>query len=318
MSRSSSDKLHYDIRPAKQTERQLLVDIVRVCSNQGLHISKYKYIGMGAVRFYDFLLFNRSLGIKDMISIESFTHIYNRAQYSKPYKFINVLNEETKDFISNYNSNSNTIFWLDYDGGVKKDILEDVNSLSTKIKKNDFLFVTCPAAVPKRYRGSNRKNRLSKLKIEFEGYAGTITLDDVENSNFYKAVHKILKASFKKSFSQRSDDGKFIYLIEVTYKDTSPMITIGGGFFEDNFGNQIIKECKEEFPFLYNKNNEIYEINPLNITEKERILFDHAATANDLRCSEYSELKKLGFDKEDIKSYEDLIRYIPKYVERIF
>ncbi len=64
MTRSTARFISYDLRPAKQSERTILLDLLRLTSDSGLNITGYRYVGMGANRFYDFLLMHKYLGLK--------------------------------------------------------------------------------------------------------------------------------------------------------------------------------------------------------------------------------------------------------------
>jgi hypothetical protein len=68
MKRSSAYKVQYDIRPCKQTERRILLDILKIGSEAGLELSDYMYLGFGGFKFYDFEMVFRHLGIKSMTS----------------------------------------------------------------------------------------------------------------------------------------------------------------------------------------------------------------------------------------------------------
>ena len=46
-------KVPYDLRPAKQAERRMLVDAFMILSQAGFPIRDYQYTGMGSVYFVD-------------------------------------------------------------------------------------------------------------------------------------------------------------------------------------------------------------------------------------------------------------------------
>ena len=54
MSQSTASFIAYDLRPAKEIERRMIVDFVRGVSGCGIDLSLYHYLGMGGSAFYRF------------------------------------------------------------------------------------------------------------------------------------------------------------------------------------------------------------------------------------------------------------------------
>lgn len=316
MARSTAKFISYDVRPAKQSERMILVDLLKIGGDCGLPINKYRYVGMGANRFYDFLLMHRYLGIKNMISLEHDHVMYKRALYNVPYNFINVWHKTSDAFIADDDSSElSTIFWLDYDGGIGPHILRDILSFATRMKLGDFCFVTVYGGPPNAIDGVNDEERLAWLQDTLGDAALSLNREDAEKGKFHNTVHKILAATFRNSFSPRID-GSFFPFLQVVYTDSKPMVTVGGAFLRDGQAADYRVRIKHALPFLSGK-TQPYEIRSLHLTERERALFDRAVTSKDKRCKERRELKKLGFKEPEIAAYQDLVRYLPRYVETI-
>src|ERR1700712_3390037 len=64
----SFKKIDYRLRPAKHAERVMLCDLFR--RMRFSPPETYQYVGFGSVAFIDFRLVHRTLGIRQMISIE--------------------------------------------------------------------------------------------------------------------------------------------------------------------------------------------------------------------------------------------------------
>lgn len=316
MVRSTAHFISYDLRPAKQSERRIILDLLKIAGDSGLPITTYRYVGMGANRFYDFLLMHKYLGIKKMVSLEHETNMFKRAVFNCPYKFIDVRQVTALEFINSIQLYEPSILWFDYDGGIKPGIINDIAALSTKLKVNDFCFVTVNGGRPNALRNENASARLEWFKDQLGDVAVDVTIKDVENSTFSDAVHKVLIAAFTKAFSF-CEGGKFVPFFQVEYADSMRMITIGGGLLSDETASAFGEKVAKAMPFLSAKNKSLYEIKSLHLTDRERVLFDRAATAPDRRSSEYYQIKNLGFDAEEYASYKDLIRYLPRYVETI-
>ncbi|MGO4128853.1 O-methyltransferase [Inquilinus sp. YAF38] len=316
MARSTAKFISYDLRPSKQTERRILLDLMKIAGDCGLPISSYRYIGMGANRFYDFLLIHKYLGIQKMISLEHDDEMYKRALFNVPYGFIDVKNSDAASFIATDALSDPCLLWLDYDGGIGSRTVSDISSLSTKLKVGDFCFVTVFGGPPRVLDRENDETRLVWLQDNLGDVAGEVTMADVERSAFPDAVHKVLIAAFRNAFSVRRDGG-FVPFLQVEYSDSLPMVTVGGGFLADGQASSFKTRVSRALPFLSTEATKLYEIRSMHLTERERVLFDKAATKKNKVSSEKNQLKALGFKEHEISTYRDLIRYLPRYVETI-
>jgi hypothetical protein len=313
---STARFISYDLRPAKQSERRILVDLLKIGGDSGLHIDTYRYVGMGANRFYDFLLLHKYLGISNMTSLEHDPDMFKRAEFNVPYGFINLEQKTAAEFIGADHAVPASIYWLDYDGGIGGELLADIASFSTKLKLGDFCFVTVAGEAPKVVQSVSSADRLIWLKESLAEMAGDITIEDAEKTSFHRAVHKALFAAFRNAFSPRRE-GKFVPLLQVTYTDSLRMVTVGGAFLADGMGIQYRERVKRVMPFLNTVEPVLYGIKSLHLTERERVLFDKAVTSGPRRQKEKRSLKGLGFSNADLMAYKDLVRYLPRYVETI-
>jgi hypothetical protein len=317
VARSSTARfISYDLRPAKQSERRILIDILKIGGDCGLPIDQYRYVGMGANRFYDFLLLHKYLGISTMTSLEHDPEMFKRAVFNVPYGFIDVQEKSAAAFVGEDSAEAPSIYWLDYDGGIGPDVVGDISSFSSKLKIGDFCFITVFGGPPRVLEQENDQGRLVWLQDNMGDLAGEIVLEDVERSNFTKAIHKLLIAAFRNAFSPRRD-GVFVPLLQVEYSDSTPMVTVGGALLSDGQAVNYRSKIKRALPFLNTTEAVMYHIKSLNLTERERVLFDRAVTSPSRRRVERNALKRLGFKADQIAAYKDLVRYLPRYVETI-
>ncbi len=314
--KSTAKFISYDLRPAKQSERGMLVDVLKIGGDCGLGIREYRYVGMGANRFYDFLLLHKYLGIRDMISLEHDEGMYARAVYNVPYRFIDVRHTTVVEFLANDQKDKPEILWLDYDGGISQDIVADIMNMANRLKQGDFCFITVSGRPPRVLDRSSDADRYTKIRESMGDLAGEVTVKDVEQSSFPLAVHKILFAAFRNAFALRRD-GTFVPLVQVEYADSTPMVTVGGAMLSDDTAAAYRRRMKHAFPYLSTDALRLYDIRSFNLTERERSLFDRASTAQSKRSPEWNALKKLGFKEADFQAYNQLIRYLPRYVETI-
>jgi hypothetical protein len=315
MARSTAKFISYDLRPAKQSERRILLDVLKAAGESGLPLTNYRYVGMGAVRFYDFLLVHRYLGIDKMISLEHDKKMFLRSEFNVPFSFIKVLNKTSNNFIQEDSFNDPTVAWFDYDGGLGPDMLRDISAISLKMKLGDFFFVTVYGGPPGAIIKFSDADRFAWLEDNFSDLTGQVTIEDVENANFTSAIHKILLSSIRNSFAARRE-GVFRFLLQVEYSDSVPMVTVGGAFLADGQATDMIKKITRQLPFLPINRDILYTITSFHLTEQERTLFDRAVTKAG-RSPARNTLTKLGFRDEEITAYRDLLRYVPRYVETI-
>ena len=119
MKPSTATFIPYNLRPAKQAERRILLDFLQSASEVGLPVSNCRYVGMGGTMFYDFHLMHRFLGINRMVSLERDSDIHPRCKFNCPFDFINVENETAATFLARDKNNVPTIYWFDYDDGFR-------------------------------------------------------------------------------------------------------------------------------------------------------------------------------------------------------
>ena len=313
---SSARRVQYDLRPSKQIERKMILDSLNVAMEGGFSIPKYRYVGMGGNRFYDFVLVHKVFGIRSMVSLEHDDEFYLRAQFNAPYKFIEVKNASVGDFVSGDSYDSNSIFWLDYDGNLNLDVVQDIATLGVRVHAGDFVFCTVRGSPSKFLRNFKTTRRLVELKELFGALSQSLTVDDVENSNFSIAIIKILRAAFTNAFAFRRD-AKFWPFFQILYADGAEMITYGGVFALQEEWDIFRPNLESKMALIYNRGAIVYRIERLNLTEKERILFDLAATSNRSNSKEVNKILELGFLQEELHSYRELLRYHPRYVETI-
>ena len=312
--RSSARIVSYDLRPAKQCERRMMVDAFLAAMEAGFAVPSYRYVGMGANRFYDFIMIHKYLGITNMISLEHDDEMYVRAVFNRPYDFISVQQRSVNDFLLREGHTRNSIYWFDYDGSIHPGIVQDLNTLAPKVTKGDFVFVTVSGSPPKNMARLKSTERQIEIEELFGDLAGSLSSEDMENASFPVATYTILASCFKKIFSVRPE-GSFQPFFSVRYADGTEMVSLGGVFDCEERVGQLMKLLASRMPFLQTGEGGIYKIGRFDYTDKERRLFDLAVTARRRNARALGELKALGFGEQEIARYRDLLRYRPRYVE---
>ena len=314
MKPSTAAFIPYNLRPTKQAERRILLDFLKCANEVGLSVSDCRYVGMGGTAFYDFHLMHRFLGINRMVSLERDPNIFPRCEFNRPFDFINVQNKTVASFLAEDDELVPTIYWFDYDDGFGPDIIADIISLGTQVRLGGFAFVTVYADPPGVLQKLNKEERLEYFHENMGDFAVGLTADELDNSRFSEAVHRVLTASFQNAFATRTD-GKFQALFQIRYKDSVPMLTVGGCFSTSADAHDILSRVQSDLPFLLKTSP--YQIKHLNLTERERALFDIAVTKRRNISKQKNVLRSLGFEDKDFDAYCDLIRFLPRYHESI-
>lgn len=308
--RSTAKFISYDLRPAKQLERKIIADILSFNFLEGFNIQKYRYVGLGANRFYDHILFFKHLGIKKLVSLEYDSVMYQRAKLNKSLDYIKLHNKSTTEYLSSDTYRGNSIYWFDYDSTLTVDVIDDIRILGSKAKVNDFVFVTVCGEMATKIQEKKVAEKRVNLEDQFGDLAYGIPDVNLSPVNYYKAFDQILVAALKESFNPRADGDIFVFT-RISYKDSLRMITVGGVFT-----NNVVKfksKINTLVPFM--DENSIFKIPNFELTELEKRLFDIASSNKKVRCRGKKTLESIGFTENDVRKYRAIARYIPRYIE---
>ena len=312
---SSAYKVQYDIRPAKQTERRLLLDILRAAADVGFNLRQYKYIGFGGFKFYDFEMLFRHLGIRDMTSIEVDESLFARCRFNKPFSFINFEEGDLGDYLDRTIFLKPLIAWLDYDSHVSDKVVEDIRTASAKAPVGSFVFVTIDARMPDGIRDLNPAERLAAIRHEYKDFALVVTSEELEPNKYPLFAERVVWSALVESLSKRLD-GVFVPIIRVFYKDTAPMVTVGGCLCNVNRSASLRSRMRRDFRFLVPTQSAApYTIPSFNLTVRERQLLDRAVTRQNRKDILRKSLSRLGFTATEVNNYKRMVRFVPKYFE---
>lgn len=315
MIRSTASFIAYDLRPAKQIERRMLVDFVRNISGCGMDLSLYHYLGMGGIRFVDFLMIHRYLGISDLVSIEQNKEIIDRCHFNKPLGSIELFSGDASTYLAQYAPSGPGLIWFDYDWSLSNAVQNDIVTLGSKCKVGSFVFITVSGDPPRFLKDKGTDERLVYYQDELGDFAVGLSRDDFQNSTFRFAVAKVVMSIFTYAFAHRTDS-TFLPLFRVIYRDSTTMVTAGGVLAPPLSANQYKNAVFTGLPFLRDLSpGDFYHIDTLNLTEQERMLFDLAVTSNSSDPIREHSIKSLGFDNDDLAKYRHLVRFMPRYIE---
>lgn len=305
-------KVPYDLRPAKQIERRMLIETFQIASSLGFNISSYQYTGFGSIYFVDFMLLHRVLGIHRMLSIEFDTSIRKRVSFNKPFRCIELKIGKAADYIPSLSENRGHILWLDYDDILNSDQIEEIWLAAAKLSRQSFLLVTVDVEPPTK-TGSPRKWR-EYFQAEAGQYLGTTNkLRDFVESNLININRDILTRVIDSGVASRSDL-KYIPLFSFLYADGHSMLTLGGMLGNEADEARLRTPVLNNLPFLrFNRNDAPQAITVPRLTRKERIYMDKAMPCDD-------RWKPTDFELPDhyVKAYRELYRFFPSYAELVY
>jgi len=309
---SSSEKINYLIRPAKQIERKLIIEAFSKLAKV-YPIDTYQYIGMGSLFYVDFRMFHKYLGIKDMISMEKEEDKIDRFKFNKPYNFINLISGMSTNILPTLHWDNYKFIWLDYDFRISSVVISDIQIVSEYIQPGGILIVTLDAE-PERFNSTERKPQLSVNKdrlINLKEEVGPFCPSDVSEKdlsvrNYPLLLRRIIINVLEDELRKR--DLFFFQIFNFKYADTSRMYTFGCIF--DESPKELEKSNIFNLDFI-SKNATLVEINIPIITPLEKIHFDK------LIPNIATKLEIFHMDKKKLYNYEKYYKHYPQYFESL-
>ncbi len=329
----SFQKIHYVLRPRKQIERKIIIELLQEASRKlKLDISSYSYLGLGSIHYYDFILFHKYLSISDMISLDDEPCV-NRFNFNKPFDFIHFENLSTSDYLPfhPFDSGKSNIIWFDYDSNLiryshklktfssSSDIIDDISAVTNKSKEFDFFLITigCPISRKLFEPITRRKKFIDTFKhLLSSKYQQT---KNITEENYPYTIQNIILNVIKNN--EVGKTCKFIKLFSFYYQDSTPMYTLGGIFYSKTL---TARTLKNRF-FIFNE-DQISHINTPILTYKEKLHLDQKIkylhdNINGKSDQEIEELVNtdIGFELNCLatKNYLEYYKYYPQYYEGI-
>ena len=321
MAKPSFRMFDYRVRPAKSAERRMLSEAFRRLSFFE-PVENYRYVGFGSTTFTDFILFHKTLNIKQMISIEKRDAHESRFEFNKPFHCIDIEYGGSNEILPKLRWDSRTITWLDYDGRLTESVLQDVAYVSANSVSGNILAVTvnsnsysppnssAPDKEIMEYRLQQFRNDVGDDKVP-----GDIKGKDLEGETMAVTCHRLVENEIKQALRDRNGlrlpEQKISYqpLFNFIYQDGVKMLTVGGIFCEVGDA-EILERCQFEKLDYCNLQNQPYKINVPIMTPRERHYLDQR-----LPEGTTSEGKSIGLTENEISNYVRLYRYCPSFAE---
>lgn len=331
---SSYRKINYALRPAKNIERKMLLEAFRKLSFID-ELSNYRYIGFGSTYFTDFELFHKELNIQNMISIEKDTGSRLRFKFNRPYSHIDIKFGNSNDILPSLKYDIKDIIWLDYDGKLNKDILDDIDTVLSNISMGSIFLLSINVelhlslcdedkkdpkkTIEKQKEFLSNVNEETKLNIDISK-----ALEPKDNIfkkwNFSTKCQNIINEQIEKTIQDRNntmkDKIKYQQLFNFHYNDGAKMLTIGG-IISDNSFDDTISKCKFEELFFTSSTDDSFLIDTPNLTYREIKYLNKYISLDISKIPKDSSGRKIDsiIPQSDIKKFHEIYRYFPTFTE---
>lgn len=308
---NSYRKINYSLRPAKHIERKMLCETFRRLA-EFAKVESYRYIGFGSIYFSDFLLFHKTLGFSNMLSIERDLVNEARFAFNRPFKCIKLEFGESNEILPKLPWDVRTILWLDYDGQLNDSVLTDVAFFCANACSSSMILVTVNAQF-----NTNEAEPIQKLKdrVGSDKVPSNITLQDLGGWKTADVYRRIVENEILETLSQRNGGrpagSKFQYkqLFNFRYSDGAKMLTVGGLLHDEGQSPHVEKCAFETLHFVRSGFNP-YFIEVPNLTYRE---IRHLDTQ--LPNDDYKQLLASAIPENDLEKYARVYRYFPAFAE---
>ena len=301
-------KVPYDLRPAKQVERRMLIDAFHRLTSAGFPITDYQYTGFGSIYFVDFILFHKLLGINKLLSVEFDKDIEKRVKFNAPFKGINVEMSPIGDVIPTLPKDDKHVLWLDYDDIIKRDHLSAVAQATSDLSPGSILLVTVDVEHPD-------GDEPAVWRKYFETEVGDFLGERKSIAHYFESALPSLNAHLIEQAIKQGLVGRgnvtFEPLFNFVYKDGHEMLTIGGMLVTPTEKRRIRGSSLDETLYYRRTlSGEPYKIRVPRLTRKERLHLDRA-----MPCAAGWLPEDFELSQEEVSAYSEIYRFCPAYAE---
>jgi hypothetical protein len=262
-------------------------------------------------------MMDRYVGFSAYQSLEHDEDIFNRCKFNKPFNAIEMFSGPLSDFLSIDKATSNSVYWLDFEIGLNSELLANLNSVAGKAKDGDIVLVTIRAEPPGGKGGVKHllRSRLPSLKAKID----RLKPKDITDRAFPVTAGKLLLALLETAFAPRIAEGRFRPLFKVVYDDSMPMCTVGGTFtkLRSQRAGKLKRAVAKSLSMMCPPGkNAFYEVPVFNFTVLERLLLEKSVSGQ--KAGYIRRLTSLGLKAEELQKYEEVSRFVPKFIESAF
>ena len=317
----SAHYVNFAVRANKTVERKLVFKVLTVLSPV-LQLSGYRYVGLGAPWFVDFVMAHKDLSITDMISIERDEILASRAAFNRPYSCVKVIHGDSQIVLPDLGVEDRPLVaWLDYDTGLDGPVLEDLSTLCGGAPSGSIIVVTLNAHRGQLPTCDDGGNRIERFADRVRALAGDLIPSDIpraatQSSGYPPFLASIIFDHMRRQVrtAGRAND-TLLPLFNIGYKDGAPMITVGGIVANSDQAQCIVTVLGENdmSEFLNERRHLHIGVPPLTIKEKTGL--DQLMPRDD--PPSVKEVEDIGFKLKpaQIEAYHRYYLYYPIFGE---
>ena len=174
-------------------------------------VADYRYVGLGAKYFTDFVLMHKQFGITEMYSLETrrSENEKERFLFNRPLNCINIEFQNTTEWL---NSNKfrwkekNDIIWFDYDGPFSINQVSDIGLCVKKVKSGSAIFVSTNASFVNDFRELQPKDRLEKYTemVGDENYTKHLNVKNFAGNKIYSVIANTFNVAVQNGIAERN------------------------------------------------------------------------------------------------------------------
>ena len=299
----------YDLRPAKQVERRMMIDVFGRLAASGFHIADYQYTGLGSIYFVDFILLHRYLGMNRLLSIEHDYSIPKRTKFNVPFSCVEVRMGEIGQVIAELDRDLHHLLWLDYDQRIDEGILADVALAAYKLSPGSVVIITVDVEPPDRCEAPRA------LMDWYQSQAGDYFEHDWDVTTFARSClpavnFAILRNALSRGLAPRAAVD-YLSLFKFVYADGHEMITLGGMIGTQSEAAMLAGSGLHAYDFVrLDAQQAAYHIKVPRLSRKERLHLDQH-----MPCSAGWTPSEFELSSEEVQSYSEIYRFCPTYAE---
>ncbi len=307
---NSGRSINYNLRPAKQTERKMIVDLLRRLAVFA-PLATYRYVGMGSFYFRDFQLLHRSLGIGDMISIEGGTAARERYLSNRPFKCVEIRFGHSNTVLPSLEWARRTVAWLDYDDAVSSAVFADINTFFGSARNGSACFITVNAAAPLSGRVTELRKRVGEENVPIDveeaalaGWGTAVVAQRIINNRIDEAlrIRNVGRAVGERTCYRQC--------VNFHYSDNAKMLTTGGFIYDEAQPHLLSGMFLNTLDFV-RSGTEPYKIAVPNLTYRELRYLNQNLPADESDPA----LVASGIPPKEVGEYRRVYRYFPVYSE---
>ena len=312
----------YHLRPNKYIDRKLFGQTLLGLSRM-YPISEYCYTGFGSYLFDDFKLFHETLNIDKMVSLEKDATEFERAQFNKPYKCIELIKASSTEYISELllSDEENNVFWLDFVAPAELGTqLSDYATLLNLLNPHDIVRITLNANPDSLGKTADpnlvHEVRLATLRerVPDRYLLHDLSSSDVTRPNYPLTLLKILKAVTIECLEDKPPfcPNFLLPLFSTVYADGQQMLTFTGIVLDSHSEESKIRSVLSEYGHnTFSWEEPVYiEIPALSVREIEEI--NKLLPSNDAQ-QQLMEKYPFIFSAKDQRSADSYIAYYKHY-----